>query len=436
MAKYDITRILDTVRAAGRETLLETEALAVVRELGFAVPVHVVIGGAQEAAAVDLDRFPSERLVIKVVSPEITHKSDLGGVAVVRRERGAVVDAVEVMEERFASRRDVVGFSLNEYVEHDAALGGELLLGTRWTDEFGPVVTFGPGGIYAEHLSAHLREGVATAILSSFLTPLERIEEALAGRAITPAVTGDVRGQAPRLAMPALVEMLSTFLDFAGKVVPNQLAEIEINPLVLTARGPVALDAFGRLGGEPAPVAAPRPLDKLECLLHPRSIAIMGVSEKVNPGRVILGNVLRAGFDPERIWVVKPGREELDGCRCVPDVASLPERVDLMVLAIGAAGVPAAVEEILAGRKAESLILITGGMGEREGSEGDVEELRRSLAEARRSEWRGPVINGGNCLGVRSRPGRYDTLFIPRHKLRFPEGGEPEPLAVIPQSGA
>jgi acyl-CoA synthetase (NDP forming) len=102
---------------------------------------------------------------------------------------------------------------------------------------------------------------------------------------------------------------------------------------------------------------------------------------------------------------------------------------------VGAAQVPALMAEVIERRSAESVILIPGGLGERSGSEGHVERLHAELADARRSEWGGPLLNGGNCLGIRSAPGRYDTLFIPRHKLRFPDA-EPAPLAVVAQSGA
>jgi acyl-CoA synthetase (NDP forming) len=74
-------------------------------------------------------------------------------------------------------------------------------------------------------------------------------------------------------------------------------------------------------------------------------------------------------------------------------------------------------------------------MGERSGTEGLARGLSDALAEARATEWRGPVINGGNCLGILSRPGRYNTLFIPEHKLPVPPGPG-SPVAVLSQSGA
>jgi acyl-CoA synthetase (NDP forming) len=164
-------------------------------------------------------------------------------------------------------------------------------------------------------------------------------------------------------------------------------------------------------------------------------VTIVGVSEKMNPGRIILDNLIREGFPTERIHVVKPGRDEIAGCRCYPDFESLPESADVAVLGIEAAQIPDALDRIIEGRRAETVILIPGGLGETQGSSSLVERMRTSISTSRRSDWRGPLINGGNCLGIRSVPGRFDTLFIPEHKLPRPEGG-PSPLAIVSQSGA
>ena len=85
--------------------------------------------------------------------------------------------------------------------------------------------------------------------------------------------------------------------------------------------------------------------------------------------------------------------------------------------------------------KARSVILIAGGMGEKEGGASIEDRIRDLLAEGRRSGKTTPVVNGGNCLGVVSKPGLYDTLFIPDHKLPRPkEAGSA--TAMISQSGA
>jgi len=119
----------------------------------------------------------------------------------------------------------------------------------------------------------------------------------------------------------------------------------------------------------------------------------------------------------------------------VPDLGALPEPVDLCVVAVAAGQVSGILAAAIESQRAEAMIVIPGGLGEREGSGERERDVRRQLARARQSAWGGPVVNGGNCLGVRSVPGGYDTTFIPDYKLPRPHGPA-APLALIAQSGA
>ena len=121
--------------------------------------------------------------------------------------------------------------------------------------------------------------------------------------------------------------------------------------------------------------------------------------------------------------------------KCVPSLEALPAAQDLLILSISAAQAPEAIAAIAEGRRAESVILIPGGLDEKPESAPLVARMKQAIAASRATEWRGPVINGGNCLGVRSVPGRYNTLFIPDYKLPFARGAE-SPLAFIAGSGA
>jgi acyl-CoA synthetase (NDP forming) len=119
----------------------------------------------------------------------------------------------------------------------------------------------------------------------------------------------------------------------------------------------------------------------------------------------------------------------------VPDVASLPEKVDLFVLVIPAAQAPACIAELAELDKAESVIVIPGGLEEKSGTEALVARMRAALDASRAGLSRGPLLNGGNCLGIRSVPGKYNTLFIPDYKLPMPTG-DVAPVALVSQSGA
>jgi acyl-CoA synthetase (NDP forming) len=429
-----IRYVIGVAQARGGDVLLETEGLAVLEAMGIPAPAYLFVKDSAEAASADLERFPGDRVVVKVISPRILHKSDVGGVSVVPREPRAVAAAVRDMEARLATQ-SIVGFTVNEFIPYDRALGSELLIGLRWTEDFGPVVTVGAGGIYTEFLAVHFKPGTEVAILSPLADDAALIGAALSEVAVTRLATGQLRAQPPRIALDRLVEAVHTFMALARTFTPSDISECEVNPLVIGPSGLVALDILVKLGAGPVPARPARPIAKLKNLLEPASVAIVGVSEKLNPGHIILNNLIREGFARERIFIVKPGSVQLEGCQCVPDIASLPEKVDLLVLAIAAAQAPEVVAEVVERQRAESLIVIPGGLEEKQGTEALTSRMHAALARARASAWQGPVINGGNCLGIRSKPGRYDTLFIPKSKLPVPEG-DPSPVAIVSNSGA
>ncbi len=423
-------RIADA-RAAGRDTLTEPEGLDLLTALGIAVPPWRLVAGGADVDDALLAAFTGERIVLKAVAPGLAHKTEVGGVAFVERSVSAVRDAIGAMRARLPS--PPIGFTLAELVPHDRDPGGELLLAFRWTDDLGPVVAVGAGGTATELLAADLRPGRELAIASPALTPPERLAETLAQATAARLATRSVRGQPPRLDPEKLADTVRGLMALAP-LAPADLLEVEVNPAAVTSDSLVALDVLVRLGSGPRPVRAPRPAAAVARLLRPATIAIVGVSSSMNAGRVILQNVLRDGFDPVSITVVKPGADEVDGVRCVPDLASLPSRVDLLVVVLPAAATPGFVAEAVERDLAASFIVIPGGLEEKTGGSALADRMRDALAAARSRPDGGPVINGGNCLGIRSRPGRYDTLFIPRAKL--PPGSRPAPVALVTGSGA
>jgi len=429
-----IAAIVEAARADGRDVLLESEGLQVLAAVGIAMPHHAVVADAADSSSLDLSVFPGDSIVLKVLSPEILHKSEVGGVRVVPRERVALGAAIAEMHQRFRGN-DVRGFLVVEHVTYDRSLGGELLLGIRWTDDFGPVVTCGAGGVEAEFLADAWEAGAEIAIASPYGLDRAAAERLLGRLAVARLVTGEFRGRPGRLDARHLTDLFMTFAGIARELSPRYLSEFEVNPLVIAGERLLPLDVLAKCSrvGELRPDT--RPLHKIKNLLEPRSIGIVGVSERKNPGRLILENLVREGFDRERINLVKPGAESIEGCRCYGDIESLPGRLDLLILAVAAAQLPELLSAVVEHEKAESIIVIPGGLEEKRGSEDIVARAHSVLERARSTEWGGPVINGGNSMGIRSRPGGYDTTFIPSYKLRDTSIST-HPIAFISQSGA
>jgi acyl-CoA synthetase (NDP forming) len=458
-------RILEHAESEGRNSLLEPEVYEVLKEAGIAPPRHILVQAGRTVTRKDLGALGSAKVVLKIVSPLIVHKSDVGGVAFVKADPASVNKAAAAMLRSVplrylawmkknaghgvpgpaltlkAVRESVRGFLVAEAVEFDdVGFGSEILLGLRNSRDFGPVLTMGGGGVDVEYMNERLREGRAAAIGSAHLLDAGKAEELLEPLAFFGKLAAEFRGRKPLVAPKVLAETLIRFRDLAAAFSPFEagtpfvLEEAEVNPFVVRRGRLVALDGVCRFSREKIAASA-RPTAEIGRLLKPGSIGIIGVSEKMNIGHIILNNALGNGFPADRVTVVKPGLDTIEGCRCVPSIEAMPETVDLFVLTLGADQCYDVMKDLVEHGKARSVILIAGGMGEKEGGASIEDRIRELLREGRRSGKTTPVINGGNCLGVVSKPGRYDTTFIPEHKLPRPKSPRSD-MAVISQSGA
>lgn len=456
-----VEKIFARAEKEGRTFLLETEVYALLKSWRLATPRFFFLKKGENPTRQQIAGLGASELVLKIVSPLIVHKSDVGGVSFVPADVYQVKRAIGLMLEevpaRFRAwlaenspstqlseediRSQLRGILVLEKVDYeDIGFGRELLVGIRNSREFGPIVTIGLGGVDVEYVNARLKEGQALGIASAHLTRASAIRSLLEPLAFYPKLTRRFRGKEAAISEEELISTFSRFLQMARAFSPMSrkfayvIEEAEVNPFVIRRGKLVALDGMCRFSGQRFQ-PGPRLARSVEFLLHPRSIGIIGVSERINLGRIILRNILREGFPPERVYVVKPDFKEIEGCRCFSSVSAMPETVDLFVLTLAAEQSVDILEELIMAEKARTVILIAGGLGEKRGSEA-LEERIKSLLRASRKKGRlTPVVNGGNCMGVYSAPGKYDTTFIPEYKLASP--GKKNPRVVyLSQSGA
>ena len=166
------------------------------------------------------------------------------------------------------------------------------------------------------------------------------------------------------------------------------------------------------------------PLDRL---LRPRSVAIIGASDKPGAlGASVLTNLVRQGF-PGAIHLVNPKRAEIGGRPGVASVDDLPEGVDAAVLAIPRAGVLDALRG-LARRKVGAAVIFSAGFAE-DGPQGfaDQQEIGRIAEES------GMIVEGPNCLGLVNFRDRVSLTFIELPEARA-EGDRR--VGIVSQSGA
>lgn len=439
--------VLQGARDNHRRQLFEHEVYRMVEAAGaISPPVHLFVPCGQYPCKENLNAFSGDRVVLKVVSSEIVHKSDSGGVVFLPLNVEAVSRGIESLVAKYESQGSVVaGTLLVEFIDHDAGgLGGELFVGLRHTREFGPVIAAGLGGVDTEYLAEKLRPGASVAKAAVMETTADDFFREFQKTAAYELLSGRVRGHECEVRDGELIRCFAAFIAIAREFATptaNEpaLEELEVNPFAFRRRQLVPLDGRGRLGIVHAPPLT-RPVGLINRLLEPRSIAVAGVSSKrANLGRVILNNIQYCGFSNEHLYVIKNGDDRIDGVRCVPDLASLPEQVDLLVAATPAESVSDLIDQALptgnCPAPCKSIVLIPGGMGEKEGTQELHREIQDRIRSSRAKHPETPVILGGNCLGVRSRPGHYDTFFIPEAKLDPRRQVPAKRCALISQSG-
>ncbi len=230
-------QVLRLVREEGRSHLLDYEVKEILEAYGFRFPKSLMARTTEEALlAAQVIGFP---VVLKIISPQVQHKTDVGGVKVNIKDEEELIKAFQ--ELTIGVRQALPGVSiLGVLVQEMIAGGKEIILGFTRDPQFGPLVMFGLGGIYVEVIKD----------VSFRLAPLcpEEAQEMIREIKGYPILKG-VRGE-PEADLEALVNSLVSLAQLAADF--PELSEGEINPLLVRPKGQgaVAVDARLALGGE------------------------------------------------------------------------------------------------------------------------------------------------------------------------------------------
>lgn len=429
----EIENILQKAKKSKRNFLLEPEGYSILNKLQIDTPKFLFFESKDDLKKEDLNIF-SEKIVLKIVSSKILHKSDVGGVQFLKNNYEEIFMKISEWEKKF---EEINGYLVCEYIEYEKTFGSEILIGSKYSNDFGPITTVGFGGIDTEYYAKNFK---SVSIFSSTLKEKEKILKEIKISALGKKLFGRMRGQELLIDEKILIDYIFKFMELSLYFSPYgegklNILEFEVNPFIIKNKKLIALDFLLKFD-EKKKIYFDKPIYKIKNLLRPKNISIIGVSEKsMNIGRIILGNILREGFPKRKIFCVKPNVNEIDGVLCFPSIQELPGKVDLLILAVDAMQLKDLINEAIEKDKAESMILIPGGFGEKEGTKENVQEVKEKLKEMRNNDLKGPVLNGGNCLGIRSLPGKYDTFFIPEYKLPL-SNAKPMNFALISQSGA
>ncbi len=397
--------ILEQAMASGRTSLTESESKKVLSAYGVPVVEESVAASPEEAVSLAaICGFP---VVVKGLGESITHKTEMGLVAVGLSNEDAVLGTARTMADRAGDALD--GFLVQPLVEGDR----ELVAGLFTDPLFGPVIMFGIGGVFTEAL-----EDVAFR-----LAPCSRQDIlSMVSEIRSQKLLGEFRGQGA-VDQEAVIQTLSGLSRLA--VEHPEVAEVDINPLKVLKDGSlVAVDALVVLRPEKVEADYPPPIapEDVGRFFVPGSVALVGASAVFGKWGHMVATCLLGGDYEGEVYLVNPKGGEILGKPVYKSVSEIPDQVDLACVTIPAAHVEALIPEFQA-KGITHVLLITSGFGET-GPEGKV--LEKSLVDKARKA--GILILGPNTMGINN---PHLKFYCSGSHIR----PEPGSTALLSQSG-
>ncbi|NLI73605.1 MAG: CoA-binding protein [Euryarchaeota archaeon] len=228
--KEKVRKLIDTVKSSGRTNLSESEGKEILSAYGIAIPEEVTCTTADEAAAAAVRiGLP---VVMKIDSPDIAHKSDVGGVRVGVASKDDVKSEFELMMSKVASR--IPGAQINGVTICQMVKGKEVLIGMTRDDQFGPVITFGLGGVFVE-----IMKDVTQSIAPLTESGVDAMIKSIRSYAILTGARGGMAADINSL-KDVIFKIAQIALDFP------EISELEINPVMVgdEGKGTYAVDAL------------------------------------------------------------------------------------------------------------------------------------------------------------------------------------------------
>jgi len=362
-----------------RKVLYEHEAKDLLSLVGLPTTRYRVVKDREGAieAAHEIG-FP---VALKIVSPQVLHKSDAGGVVLDigdDDELGASYDMIIDHVKEKVPEAEIHGV----LVEEMASPSVEVIVGATRDAQFGPTVMFGVGGILTEIIKD----------VSFRVAPLS-LDEAIKmmGEIKSHGVLEGVRGM-PVVDKAVLADMI---VKTSRLMLENPgIAAIDLNPVMVYGDAAKIVDARIILGDEGVSDVAMEPADDLDAVLNPSSVAVIGASASPDKiGHKILKNIVEAGFSGA-VYPVNPRGGEILGLEAYSSVLDAPGDVDTVVVVVPSRFVPGVMEECVQ-KGVKGAVIISSGFKD-VGPEGaELEKL--VLVTAARG---GIRIVGPNCQGV------------------------------------
>src|SRR6202140_2309915 len=347
-----VRSILERVKADNRNSLTAPEAKAVCDAYGIPVPQEALATSADAAAkSAESMGFP---VVMKIVSPDILHKTEAGGVIVGVSSADAArraYDQIVASAKNYKSDAKIVGVQ----VQQQLGAAQEVIVGAVSDQSFGKLIAFGLGGVLVEVLK-DVTFRLAPASREDALSMLDGIQAA--------EILKGVRGgeAVSRDALASIIENVSALVtDF------REISEVYLNPVFARPDGATAVDA--RILVDWNPPARPKQHSRDEIvramnrIMRPDAVSVIGASsEEGKIGNSVMKNLINGGYKGN-IYPINPSADEILGRKAYKSVKDVPGEIDVAVFAIPAKFVAGALIEV-GEKKIAGAVLIPSGFAE------------------------------------------------------------------------
>ena len=365
--KTAVRKILDKVRSEGRTSLTAPEGRFVCDAYGIPVPQEGVAKTAAEAAKLASDMgYP---VVLKIVSPEILHKTEAGGVLVGVKDAAAAEQGFATImanAKKYDAKANLVGVQVQQMLSG----GQEVIIGAVTDPSFGKLVAFGLGGILVEVLKdATFR--LAPASQQDALSMLDGIAAADVLKGVRGAK--GIHREALALVIQRVSELVTDF---------PEISELDLNPVFATDKGATAADVRIVLDWNPPPARYRPTQDEIvramNRIMKPDAVAVIGASAEAGKiGNSVMKNLINGGYQG-KLYPIHPKADEIMGHKAYKSVKDVPGEIDVAVFAIPAKFVAQALVEV-GEKQIPGAVLIPSGFAETGNVEGqkEIQEIGR-----------------------------------------------------------
>lgn len=408
-------KIFDETMKTDHKVITEDVSKSILKSYGVKVPPYALAKTAAEAVKASKKiGFP---LVMKIVSPQILHKTDAGGVKVGvanAKEVKTVFNQILKNVKKYDKKAEIKGVLLEKMVPK----GVEMIVGLQVDPQFGPVIMAGLGGVMTE-----VFKDVAWRMLPITLSDAKSMIEELKSSKLFKGF----RGSAPidlNMLAQALVQIGKIGVDNASHV-----NSIDFNPIVVYPKSYFVVDAKIILAKEvnQNAISKAKPnAEFMEKFFTPQSVALVGAS--ATPGKVgnsVLDSLAKHDYTG-KVYPINPKAEEILGVKCYPAVDAVPDVVDLVVVCVDLS-VTAPVLEQCAKKGVHNVVIVSGGGKELGGERAAYEAQVKELSEKHKIR-----IIGPNCIGMFNAANRLDCAFQGQERMVRAKLGN---VALLSQSG-